>query len=121
LGLMIALIFQVAHVHEGAASWDDSKGRDWHVHQILTSADFSTQKPLANWILGGLNFQVIHHLFPNLSYRHFQAVQGIVKETCVKHGISYQEFPSFGSAILAHFKFLSVLGKKPTLEVNHAT
>jgi linoleoyl-CoA desaturase len=112
LGVVLALIFQVAHVHEEGLFDSSRIDRDWHLHQIRTSADFSTRNPVIVASFGGLNFQTIHHLFPNISYRHYPALQAIVIRLCEKHGVQYTEFQGFGSAVRAHFSLLDRLGKR---------
>jgi linoleoyl-CoA desaturase len=111
LGVVLTLIFQVAHVHEEGKYDQEAITTDWCTHQLQTSADFSTNNPLAIWISGGLNFQVIHHLFPNVSYRHYPAIQKILKQLCEEEGYRYVEFPSFRDAVRTHFKWLQQLSK----------
>ncbi len=114
LGGILALIFQVAHVHEDGKFNESTLESDWFVHQIRTSADFSTQNPIVNWLCGGLNYQVIHHLFPNVSYRHYPAIRLILKRLCVKHSLRYIEFPSFRNAVKSHFEWLQQLASGET-------
>lgn len=109
LGLILTLIFQAAHVHEECHFPGQEIQTDWFVHQIQTSADFSTSQPWVNFLFGGLNFQTIHHLFPNVSYRHYPEIRKILVELCAKHGISYHEFPTFTDAVRFHFKWLREL------------
>jgi len=111
LGTIIALIFQVAHVHEDAKYERTEIQTDWFVHQLLTTADFSTQSRLVNSLCGGLNFQVMHHLFPNVSYRHYPAIQKTLRELASQHGYRYVEFPTFLGAVVAHFKWLAQLAQ----------
>jgi len=111
LGGVLALIFQVAHVHEAALLQPGTQRKDWHLQQMLTSADFSTRNHWINLTFGGLNFQTIHHLFPNVSHRHFPAIQGIVIRISERHGVPYTHFESFGAAIRAHFELLNRLGR----------
>ena len=111
LGGVLALIFQVAHVHEAGLVQPGTTRQDWHLHQMLTSADFSTRNPWINLAFGGLNFQTIHHLFPNVSHRHFPAIQAIVIRLSERHGVPYTQFDSFGAAIRAHFALLNRLGR----------
>jgi len=113
LGVILTLIFQVAHVHEDTRFDGTSIDTDWFVHQIKTSADFSTANPAMNFLCGGLNFQAIHHLFPNISYRHYPAIQKILRELCDQHGYRYVEFGSFSQAVQAHFVWLKNLAVKP--------
>jgi linoleoyl-CoA desaturase len=112
LGSILALIFQVAHVHEDGVPDATPLPWDWHLHQIRTSADFSTRNPWVCFAFGGLNFQTIHHLFPNVSYRHYPAIQELLVPLCMKQGVVYREFPSFTAAVVAHFRFLSRMGRK---------
>ncbi len=111
LGLILALIFQVAHVHEAGLIQPGSPKHDWHIHQMLTSADFGTSNPWINHSFGGLNFQTIHHLFPNVSHRHFPEIQKIVIRLSLRHGIPYTRFDTFSEAIRAHFSLLARLGR----------
>ncbi len=111
LGVILTLIFQVAHVHEETRFDSETIQTDWFVHQILTSADFSTQNPLMNHLFGGLNFQAIHHLFPNISYRHYPEIQKILRELCDHHGYRYVEFHTFRQAVAAHFIWLKRLAQ----------
>jgi len=112
LGVILALIFQVAHVHEAGIVRPGSPKADWHIHQMLTSADFSTSNPWVNLTFGGLNFQTIHHLFPNVSHRHFPAIQKRVIRLSMKHGVPYTRFDTFGGAVRAHFQLLQRLGRE---------
>jgi linoleoyl-CoA desaturase len=111
LGTVLALIFQVAHVHESALCDSGSRSTDWHLHQIRTSADFAVASSGVNATFGGLNFQMIHHLFPNVSHRHFPEIRKTVVHLARKHGIPVHEFRTFGSAIGAHFRLLHRLGR----------
>jgi linoleoyl-CoA desaturase len=111
LGVVLTLIFQVAHVHEDSRYDGGPVETDWFIHQLKTSADFSTGNPVMNFLCGGLNFQAIHHLFPNVSYRHYPEIQTIVKELCRQHGVQYLEFDDFNDALIAHFRWLNRMAK----------
>ncbi|MCM0605742.1 MAG: acyl-CoA desaturase [Xanthomonadaceae bacterium] len=110
LGLCLALIFQVAHLDQGSEFTSRESPHDWKVHQILSSADFSTNSPLTDFMMGGLNYQVIHHLYPHVSYRHYPAMQKIVAQKSREHGIAYREYNSFYLAVKSHLLFLKRLG-----------
>jgi linoleoyl-CoA desaturase len=111
LGVILTLIFQVAHVQNDSRFDGDPVDTDWFIHQLKTSADFSTQNPVMNFLCGGLNFQAIHHLFPNVSYRHYPAIQAILKKLCIRYGHHYVEYPNFADAVRAHFYWLKELAK----------
>ena len=114
LGSILTLIFQVAHVHSDSSFQESAPDSDWLTHQLKTSADFGTDSKMTNFLMGGLNFQVIHHMFPNTSYRHYPQIQIILKELCQKHQLPYYHFDHLGTATIAHFKWLHQLGTQNT-------
>ena len=94
MGFLLSVVFQVAHCVEEAEFPEPrpSTGRldhAWAVHQAETSVDFSRQSRLLSWLLGGLNFQIEHHLFPRISHVHYPAISGLVEQTCREFGIRY--------------------------------
>jgi linoleoyl-CoA desaturase len=80
-----------------------------------TTVNFSRDNKLLSWYVGGLNFQVEHHLFPNVCHVHYPAIAPIVKATAEEYGIKYLEHPSFMAAIQSHVKTLQRFGKLPDL------
>ena len=64
-----------------------------------------------NWFVGGLNFQVEHHLFTNISHVHYTEIAPIVKDTAIEFGIPYYEFDTFNQAVVSHWKTLKMLGR----------
>ena len=118
LGLSLALVFQLAHVVEHAnfeVATDDPKKieNEWAIHQVLTTANFAPKNLFVNWYVGGLNFQIEHHLFPRISHVHYPAISPLVKKVCLEHNIRYNQFPTMWGAIQSHFKMMKDLGKKP--------
>ncbi len=114
-GLTIGIVFQLAHVVEGTAfpqaSEETSKiEQEWAIHQVETTANFDTKNKFLSWCLGGLNFQVEHHLFPRISHVHYPAINAFVKETCKEFNVTYKEFPSMGLAFLSHLKHIRKMG-----------
>jgi linoleoyl-CoA desaturase len=119
MGLTLALVFQLAHVVEDAA-FVFAQGKEpqkieeeWAIHQVRTTANFAPRNKLIGWYVGGLNFQIEHHLFPKVSHIHYPAISGIVKEVCSRHRVNYNEFSTMSSAIISHFRMMKMLGKKP--------
>lgn len=113
VSLMLAIVFQLAHVLDGAAFPDaEARGQtDWAVHQIETSMDFAPKNKFANWFLGGLNFQVVHHLFPKVCHVHLVDLQPIVEQTCREYGVNYRVHPTMRSALAAHVRWIHKLGQ----------
>ncbi len=115
-GAALALVFQLGHIVEGvefpSAGEDGRIGSDWESHQVRTSADFATRNRLANFYCGGLNFQIEHHLFPRVCHVHYPAIAPIVKAAAAEFGVHYQEYPTFGSALLGHVRLMKRLGRE---------
>jgi linoleoyl-CoA desaturase len=83
---------------------------EWAIHQINTTANFATNNKLISWLVGGLNFQIEHHLFPRISHVHYPAISKIIKSTCHEYGIEYIEYPKMTQAIHSHVMYLKRLG-----------
>lgn len=82
-------------------------------HQLRTTANFGCSNRFLTWYVCGLNHQVEHHLFPQISSRHYPALRQIVKEVCQQRQLPYHEYPTFRSAILSHLRHLRNLGRAP--------
>jgi linoleoyl-CoA desaturase len=121
MGLTLALVFQLAHVVEHAefvyVAENDTKKieEEWAIHQVKTTANFAPSNKLISWYVGGLNFQVEHHLFPRISHVHYPAISQIVKDTCRDFGVAYHEFPTMAEAVASHFRMMKQLGRRPVL------
>jgi linoleoyl-CoA desaturase len=113
-GLTTSIVFQLAHVVEGTQfhSLDDEPGRhEWAIHQVVSTANFGTQSRFLHWVLGGLNFQVEHHLFPRVSHVHYPAINRYVRQVCRQYNVSYTEYSSMLKAIVSHVVHLRKLGQ----------
>lgn len=118
-GLVISVVFQLAHCVEEAEfpipiADQNSIQNAWAVHQVATTVNFSRQSRLQSWLLGGLNFQIEHHLFPRICHVNYPAVSKIVEQTCADFGIRYREHTSFFSGLTSHFRWLRTMGAAPT-------
>jgi linoleoyl-CoA desaturase len=120
LGLTLALVFQLAHVVEDAEfvfapGIEPQKiEEEWAIHQVRTTANFAPRNKLISWFVGGLNFQIEHHLFPKVSHIHYPAIAPIVKTVCDRHRIHYNEFQTMTAAVGSHFRMMKMLGRKPS-------
>ena len=116
MGLTLAMVFQLAHVVE-ITDFEDGKTEhlkienEWAVHQVLTTANFATDNKIVSWFLGGLNFQVEHHLFPRISHVHYPQISKILREHCQKYNVRYNSFPTMTQAVISHFRFMKQLGQ----------
>jgi linoleoyl-CoA desaturase len=50
----------------------------WAIHEVESTVDFARGRPLLTWYLGGLNYQIEHHLFPKISHVHYPQLAPIV-------------------------------------------
>ncbi len=114
-GFTISIIFQLAHTVEHTSfPLPNEKGKienEWAIHQIETTANFATKNKLLSWLVGGLNFQIEHHLFPKISHVHYPAISKIIKSTCTEFGLTYIEFPKMSHAVISHVAYLKRLGR----------
>jgi acyl-lipid (8-3)-desaturase len=105
---------QVAHVVDDVdfveARPDGSIPGGWAAGQLATSADFAHASPFWLHVSGGLNYQVVHHLFPGVAHAHYPALAPIVMRAAEEAGIRYRVYPSFPSALAAHFRHLRAMG-----------
>jgi linoleoyl-CoA desaturase len=123
-GFILTVTFQTAHVVENTiheTSVEKSEIADsWAVHQVKTTADFSRKSKFWNWYLGGLNFQIEHHLFPNICHIHYHKISGIIEETVKEHNLVFNEYSSFYQAVRSHYNMLKFFGRETVpLKVSH--
>jgi linoleoyl-CoA desaturase len=116
-GIVLSYTFQLAHTVEGpefefAGAEDKMIETEWAIHQVKTTANFAPHNKIITWFVGGLNYQIEHHLFPRISHVHYPAVSKIVREHCEKFGLPYHCFPNLGEAISSHIKMMKQLGQK---------
>ncbi|MCE2786534.1 MAG: fatty acid desaturase family protein [Bacteroidota bacterium] len=118
-GIILTVIFQLAHTLEHTAHpLPSSTGvieTDWAIHQLQTTVNFAPNNKWLSWYVGGLNYQIEHHLFPKISHVHYPAISIIVKATAKEFGIPYHENNTLFQAIRSHFKFMKEIGKLPDL------
>ena len=116
-GLTTSIVFQLAHVVEGTEFHSVQSNQDmkheWAIHQMVSTSNFGTKSRILHWLLGGLNFQVEHHLFPRISHIHYPIINRYVKEVCREYKISYNEYTSMLKAVFSHVAHLRKLGQAP--------
>jgi linoleoyl-CoA desaturase len=115
-GLIISIVFQLAHTvehtHFPMPHVETGKLEDeWAIHQLKTTANFAPESKLISWYVGGLNFQIEHHLFPKISHIHYPQISKIIKETCKEFGVEYIEYPKMRYAVASHIAFLKQMGR----------
>ena len=116
---MLAVVFQLAHCVE-EADFPSRRRRPtrcsapWAVHQVQTTVDFAPRNRLLTWYLGGLNFQIEHHLFPHICHIHYPRIAEIVQETCAEFGVRYTAHATFRGALASHWRWLRRMGRGDT-------
>lgn len=115
-GVLLSVVFQLAHCVEHAdfPLPDAATNRienAWAVHQVETTVDFARNSWLATYFTGGLNFQIEHHLFPQICHIHYPAISKIVEATSAEFGVRYNAHPTTMSAIRSHYRWLKQMGR----------
>lgn len=123
LGIVLAVVFQLAHCVEQADFPMHKECRmdiPWAVHQVETTVDFARENPVACWLLGGLNFQVEHHLFSRICHVNYPMIAPVVEEVCREFGVEYKHNTTLVSAVRSHYRWLRSMGRAPTLLMDAA-
>ena len=121
--LLVVIVFQVEHLTEETEHVSpDNNGKvncTWAMTQLKGTSNFKARTRLFEWYVGGTNYQVEHHLFPNICAIHYPALSKIVEQTAKEYGLKYHCQPSIGFAIISHYHFLKQMGKPPRVQVTH--
>ncbi len=116
VGICLSIVFQLAHaVEEAEFPMPGPEAgrieRPWAVHQVETAVNFSRRSWLMCWLLGGLNFQIEHHLFPRICHTNYPAIAEIVEATCREYGVRYTQHESFLAGLASHYRWLRRMGQ----------
>ena len=113
-GLVLSIVFQLAltvqETHFPVAV-ENKIEDEWAIHQLKTTANFATRNKVISWFVGGLNFQIEHHLFPKISHIHYPAISKIIRQACEEYGIVYIEHRKMRMAVASHVSHLRALGR----------
>jgi linoleoyl-CoA desaturase len=114
-GIILSVVFQLAHVIEETSfpmplQPMNKMEDEWALHQLKTTANFATRNKFITWWVGGLNYQIEHHLFPKISHIHYPQISKIIKETCNELGVPYIEHKRMRIALLSHIKHIKLMG-----------
>jgi linoleoyl-CoA desaturase len=114
VGIVMSIVFQLAHcVGEAEFPLPKDTGRmdkPWAVHQVETSVDYARRSRVVAWFLGGLNYQIEHHLFPRICHVNYAAISPLVEDTCREFGIRYAEHKSVAAGLRSHYRWLRLMG-----------
>ena len=118
-GVALSVVFQLAHCVEEAdfpvpvptATGGARVENEWAVHQVLTTANFARSNRVLSWFLGGLNFQVEHHLFHKICHVHYPELSKVVEKVCNEFGVRYNANKTFWGAVRSHCRWLVAMGR----------
>ena len=114
-GLVLSAIFQTAHVVPSSEypvpDGDGELTNNWTIHQLYTTCDYSPKSRIFSWLIGGLNYQVEHHLFPYISHIHYRDISKIVQAKAKEYDLPYHVNNTFIKAVWQHVKMLKLLGE----------
>lgn len=120
-GLLLGFIFQLAHSVEEAEfplpNAANEIENEWAIHQLTTTVNFARENRFLSWYVGGLNYQVEHHLFPNICHVHYPELSRIVEQTAAEFGVPYRSAPTVRSALASHMNTLKKLGFEMNLDL----
>ena len=120
-GLLVSIVFQIAHIMPtNTFPLPNKMGNmdsDWYGHQFATTSNFSPKSNVLFWFLGGLNYQVEHHVLPDVCHVHYKKLTKIVSETAEEFGMPYHVKKSILHAVWDHTKMLRFLGKKQDISL----
>jgi linoleoyl-CoA desaturase len=116
LGLVLSVVFQLAHCVEGAdfplpEPRTNQMENEWAVHQVETAVDFAPKSRVLTWMLGGLNFQIEHHLLPAICHIHYPRLAPLVEQTCREYGVRYTVNRTLWAGIVSHYRWLRRMGQ----------
>ena len=121
LGIVLAIVFQLAHCVEEAEFFEPIEGEvqrfGFVEYQLRSTVDFARKNKIANWYMGGLNFQAVHHIFPRISHVHYADLAPILEQTCAEFGVKYRSIDTLQAAIASHHRWLRRMGTRPVKEV----
>ncbi|KAL7528831.1 hypothetical protein ACHAWF_002727 [Thalassiosira exigua] len=114
-GVLLSVFFmvntQINHLTDVCAHASDSA--NFYKHQVLTAQNFGTDSLFCYYFSGGLNYQIEHHLFPNVNHCHLPELSKGVRRICEKHGIPYHHAAGYGEALLRHVSHTATMEKRP--------
>lgn len=113
-GLILGIIFQLAHVvEETTHPIPDERNmidNHWAIHEMFTTNNFARKNKVLSWYIGGLNYQIEHHLFPKVCSIHYPKISPIVEEVANEFGIPYNCHDTFSEAVASHYRTLKKFG-----------
>lgn len=105
---VILLLMPTEEIIQPGENPSDEILNKWAIEVLKHNVDFSPQSKLLNWIVSGSNMNVIHHMYPEISHVHYNAISAIVKETAKEYDLIYREH-NFVEVFSKPFKYFKLL------------
>lgn len=109
-GFLFVMINHVTHTNDKTEYREQTEGC-WYENQLKSTANWSCNNILLTNLLGGINYQIEHHLFQSVPHYHYPFLRKIIKKVCKKEKIPYLEFNSYFDALHSHYRLLKKLSK----------
>ncbi|WP_421878587.1 fatty acid desaturase family protein [Marinoscillum sp.] len=114
-GIILSVIFQMGHIMPTSEFPQPDEngliGQNWSIHQLATTCNFAPSNRILSWYVGGLNYQIEHHLMPHVCHVHYRDISKIVRATAEKYGIPYHTQTTLFEALRSHTDMLYQLGR----------
>lgn len=113
-GIILSTIFQTAHImpecEHPNVNESNTIENNWAIHQLETTSNYAPKSRFFSWFVGGLNFQIEHHLFPNICHVHYKEISKIVMLKSKEYNLPYHSHKNFAKALGEHKRMLKTLG-----------
>jgi linoleoyl-CoA desaturase len=124
VGILLATFFQLAHCNDLAEFADPDtprRGLDFVEHQLRTTVDVRCRTAVGRcslqWLMGGLDHQVEHHLAPRLPHTVYSLVAGRLDSACAERLLTVRTHTSPWQAVRAHGHWLKLMGARPGVPI----
>jgi len=106
IGGYTGTVFLVNHI--GTRVLEPDEPISFFMHEISVTRNLGASR-LDDFLFGGLNNHIEHHLFPSIPTAHLRRARRITREFCTRHGIAYSEMSWFAAAheVARHFNAMS--------------
>jgi linoleoyl-CoA desaturase len=120
VGLLLATMFQLAHcaqLAEFPAIDTARRGPDFIAHQLRTTVDVHCRTKLGaralHWLMGGLDYQIEHHLAPRLPHTVYPLVAKRLRRACTECHLTLHSHATPWQAVRSHARWLKAMGARP--------
>ena len=104
MGINISFALNIMPDHDSYATHKNYyEGKDWLKRQIHNSGNFVTKSALWTHLFGGINLQIVHHLFPDYSHMHYPKMNELIKKYAEDNNIPYVEVDTLWGVLVEFY------------------